>query len=151
MMRPFVTFGLALTVSMSAAAGHISVKLDVKRDDICRVPPGTMTVLRDGQVLWKATTQGIGGVTRTIVSADDRYILAIADGCGYVQLWDVSKGKRIVTQLALRYSMFNASFTPDSKRFILSFAGNFREFIEKGKPTTLNPFALGSLWDISSK
>jgi len=148
MLRPFVTFGLALTVSMSAAAGHLSVKLDVKRDDICRVPPGTMTVWRDGQILWKATTQGIGGVTRTIISPDDRYILAIADGCGYVQLWDIENKKHLVTQLATKYSILNAEFTPDSKRYILNFAGNVDEFAEKNKSTFLNRFASGSLWDI---
>ena len=90
MMRPLVTLGFTMTLGVSVAAGHISVKLDVKSDGICRVPPGIMTVWKDGQLLWKATTQGIGGVTRTIVSADDRYILAIADGCGYVQLWNVA-------------------------------------------------------------
>ncbi len=77
-----------------------------------------MKVSRGGQLFWQITTPGLGGVTKSSVSPDDKYILNIADGYGYVQLWDVAQRKRLYTQLSPKrqYRLLDAAFTSDSRR-----------------------------------
>jgi WD40 repeat protein len=103
--------------------------------------PATMTVRRGSRVLWTAKTQGLSCVTSSEVSPDEHYILNIADGCGYVQLWNMRTGQRVQTYLARYYQGLFATFTPDSRRVVLSFG--------EGKNQYGNRIA--SLWSIEGK
>lgn len=55
----------------------------------------------DGKkLLFEATTGGLSAMTESKFSPDGKWLVNIADGNGYIQLWDVQKGKRVKTFLS---------------------------------------------------
>lgn len=112
---------LPLLTLLLCASAQAQLRADIAKD----TPPGqaTMRVFEGKTLLFQATTQGLNGVTASKFSPDGRWLLNIADGSGYVQLWDVNKGERVKTFLAPFARVLNADFTPDSGHFLLNFRG----------------------------
>ncbi|KEF33613.1 hypothetical protein RDMS_11580 [Deinococcus sp. RL] len=112
---------LALLVAALPSQAAAQLRADIRKD----TPPGqaTMRVYDGGKLLFQATTQGLNAVTESKFSTDGRWLLNIADGQGYVQLWDVEKGERVRTFLAPFARIVAADFTPDSEHFLLNFRG----------------------------
>jgi WD40 repeat protein len=106
-----------------------------------RLAPATMTVRRGQKVLWTATTPGLVCVTSSVFSPDGRSLLNIANGCGYAQLWDVNTGQRLQTFLGRDDRGLFATFTPDSRRVVLSFSKAVDRF---DRP-------LPALWSVETK
>lgn len=127
---------LTLALCTTAAA---QLRADIRKD----APPGraTMRVYDGEKLLWQATTQGLNAVTDSKFSPDGKWLLNIADGDGYVQLWEVNKGERVRTFPAPFSRIVAADFTPDSRHFMLNFRGE-----EGGKSS--EGFA-ASFWRIS--
>lgn len=128
-----------LTLLLCATASA-ELRADIARD----TPPGqaTMKVYDGEKVLFQATTPGLSAVTASKFSPDGRWLLNIADGSGYVQLWDVEKGKRIKTFLAPFARIVNADFTPDSQHVLLNFPGVPYQPSE-------NPYNQASFWNLA--
>lgn len=120
-MTRLLTLGLALLLPYAAA----QLRADLQKD----TPPGqaTMKVYDGNKLLFQATTQGLNAVTASKFSADGKWLLNIADGEGYVQLWNVEKGERVRTFLAPFAGIVNADFTPDSRHLLLNFRGERAE------------------------
>ena len=110
-----------------------------------------MTVSQGSALLWKVTTPGLACVSQTIASPDEHYILALADGCGYIQLWDVEQKRRLTTYKSPEYRLNSAAFTPDSRRVLLSFGGN-DDSATGFDASAESVYALpeSSLWDVKS-
>jgi len=127
-----------LTLALSATA-TAQLRADIQKD----TPPGQATLrVYDGQkLLFQVATQGLQAVTGSKFSPDGKWLLNIADGQGYVQLWNVGKGERVQTFLAPFSRIVAADFTPDSQHFMLNFPGE-----EGGKSS--KRFA-ASFWRIS--
>jgi len=111
---------------------------------------GTLTVKDDAQVRWSVTTQGLACITSTSFSPDGHFLLAVADGCGYVQLWDARSGKRLHTYLAPQDRLLAAAFTPDSRRFLLNYipGENHTGFDTRSGFTW--PWNESSLWSVQT-
>lgn len=124
-MTRLLTLCLALLLPHAAA----QLRADIQKN----TPPGqaTMKVYNGEKLLWQATTPGLNAVTESKFSADGKWLLNIADGEGYVQLWDVTKGKRVNTFLAPFARILNADFTPDSRHLLLNFRGERGEFPQR--------------------
>ena len=119
------------------------------RADIAHnTPPGqaTMQVYDGEKVLFQATTPGLNAVTASKFSPDGRWLLNIADGSGYVQLWDTAKGERVKTFLSVYFRIFGADFTPDSERLLLDFSGSK----ERADPRRPAYFPSPSLWNLAT-
>ncbi|WP_027460022.1 WD40 repeat domain-containing protein [Deinococcus murrayi] len=140
-MKPLL---LALLVAALPSQAAAQLRTDIRKD----TPPGqaTMRVYDGGKLLFQATTQGLNAVTESKFSADGRWLLNIADGQGYVQLWDVENGERVRTFLGTSFRVNGADFTPDSQRLLLDFSG------DRAQPDTKRPayFPSPSLWDLAT-
>jgi len=114
MLPAFLTLLLMATVAASTSGPNAALVVNAQGT------LGTLTVKDNVQVRWSVTTQGLACVKSTSFSLDGQFLLAVADGCGYVQLWDARSGKRLQTYLAPQYRLLAAAFTPDSQRFLLN-------------------------------
>ncbi|MFC6591218.1 WD40 repeat domain-containing protein [Deinococcus lacus] len=116
------------------------------------VGQGTMRVYRGEKLLFQATTKGLNGVTESKFSPDGRWLLNIADGGGYVQLWDMQRGERVKTFLAPKpqYRRNFAEFTPDGKRVLLSFVGDGTTLGRATPRSFITPLGESSLWDLAT-
>lgn len=132
-----------LTLLLCASASA-ELRADIARD----TPPGqaTMKVYDGEKLLFQATTPGLNAVTGSKFSPEGRWLLNIADGNGYVQLWDVEKGKRVKTFLSAYSRIFGADFTPDSERLLLDFSGSQ----DKADPRRPAYFPSPSLWNLAT-
>lgn len=107
----------------------------------------------DGEKLrFTATTPRLNAVTESKFSADGKWLLNIADGRGYVQLWDVTKGERVKTFLAAahQYRLNFADFTPDSRRVLLSFPGDGTSQVRDEGSYFRSRLLESSLWELPS-
>ncbi|WP_102125669.1 WD40 repeat domain-containing protein [Deinococcus planocerae] len=139
-MSRLLALGLALLPAQAAA----QLRADLQKD----TPPGQATLrVYDGEKLrFQATTQGLSAVTESKFSADGRWLLNVANGNGYVQLWNVEKGERVRTFRGRSSRIFGADFTPDSQRLLLDFSG------DTTRPNPQRPAYLPSpsLWDLAT-
>lgn len=99
----------------------------------------TMKVYEGKRLLFQATSPGLSDITQSKFSPDGKWLLNIAGYSGYVQLWDVEKGKRVKTFLAPTWRP-HATFSPNSQGFMLSFRSSPNSF------TRVAP----SYWDIET-
>lgn len=110
---------LTMLVMLAAQAGAGQLRADIQRD----TPPGqaTMKVYDGDKLLFQVASQGLSCIKKSKFSSDGRWLLNIASGCGYVQLWDIIEGKRIHSFLSNQYKTVSADFTPDSRHLLLNF------------------------------
>lgn len=104
-----------------------------------------MRVYDGEKLLFQATTKGLNAVTESKFSPDGKWLLNIADGSGYVQLWNVQKGERVKTFLSDYARIFGADFTPDSQRLLLGFSG-LKEAADPHRLGLTSP----SLWNLAT-
>lgn len=119
MLQPIRLLPVLVALSWCAATAQL-------RADLTRATPSgpaTLKVFGGPDLLFQATTPGLGAVTTSKFSADGRWLLNIADGQGYVQLWNVAAGQWVRTFLAPFPRIVNADFTPDSRHLRLNFRG----------------------------
>lgn len=138
------TLLLPLLTLLLCASASAQLRADIEQG----TPPGqaTLRVYGGEQLLFQATTPGLNAVTESKFSPDGRWLLNIADGSGYVQLWDVEKGERVKTFLSQSSRIFGADFTPDGQRLLLDFSGS-KEMADSRRPGYLpSP----TLWNLAT-
>ncbi|MFC6616718.1 WD40 repeat domain-containing protein [Deinococcus radiophilus] len=135
---------LPLLTLLLCASASAQLRADIQKDT--PVGQATMRVYGGEQLLFQATTSGLNAVTESKFSPDGKWLLNIADGSGYVQLWDVEKGERVKTFLSQSSRIFGADFTPDGQRLLLDFSGS------KGMADSRRPGYLPSptLWNLAT-
>lgn len=135
---------LPLLTLLLCASASAQLRADIGHD----TPAGqaTMRVYDGEKLLFQAESQGLNAVTESKFSPDGKWLLNIADGSGYVQLWDVQKGERVKTFLSDYFRVFGADFTPDSQRLLLDFSGAE----ESGAPRRPAYLPSPSLWNLAT-
>ncbi|WP_261663349.1 WD40 repeat domain-containing protein [Deinococcus sp. Marseille-Q6407] len=135
---------LPLLTLLLCASASAELRADIAKN----TPPGqaTMRVYDGEKLVFQATTPGLNAVTESKFSPDGRWLLNIADGSGYVQLWDVEKGERVKTFLNASSRIFGADFTLDSERLLLDFSGSQ----DKADPRRPAYFPSPSLWNLAT-
>ena len=134
---------LPLLTLLLCASASAQLRADIQKDTL--VGQATMRVYGGEQLLFQATTPGLNAVTESKFSPDGKWLLNIADGSGYVQLWDVEKGERVKTFLSQSSRIFGADFTPDGQRLLLDFSGS-KGMADSRRPGYLSP----TLWNLAT-
>lgn len=105
---------------------------------------GTLKVYNGQNLLFQSTTVGLSAVRQQKISPDGNWLLAITEQ-GYVQLWDIRRGKRVKTFLSPIPRPLGADFTPDSQNILLSFWGEADKFLDD---TEFQKQLQSSFWSI---